>query len=167
MSRALQPPISAADRGAPSRRCGHSATIPEVAKLEPDDQWRVHRRQQRRRALICRRRVQMLALACAGLLASAIALWAADFLGGRSHSLSPAASVRSTVGQSKAAPRRRERSAPSAMALPRPPSSESVPILMYHVIAFPIPNAPYPGLYVPPAAFAAQMRALAAAGYRA
>jgi peptidoglycan/xylan/chitin deacetylase (PgdA/CDA1 family) len=38
---------------------------------------------------------------------------------------------------------------------------------MYHVIAAPSPDAPFPGLYVPPAEFAAQMRALAAAGYHA
>ncbi len=38
---------------------------------------------------------------------------------------------------------------------------------MYHVIAPPIPGAPYPGLYVPAPEFAAQMHALAAAGYRA
>src|SRR5581483_7048253 len=43
----------------------------------------------------------------------------------------------------------------------------AVPILMYHVIATPIPNARYPGLYVPAAEFAAQMRALAAAGFHA
>jgi peptidoglycan/xylan/chitin deacetylase (PgdA/CDA1 family) len=38
---------------------------------------------------------------------------------------------------------------------------------MYHVIARPRRNAPYPGLYVPVAEFAAQMAALARAGYRA
>ena len=43
----------------------------------------------------------------------------------------------------------------------------AVPILMYHVIAPPFATSPYPGLYVPPAEFAAQMHALAAAGYRA
>jgi peptidoglycan/xylan/chitin deacetylase (PgdA/CDA1 family) len=47
------------------------------------------------------------------------------------------------------------------------PSTASVPILMYHVIAPPLPTAPYPGLYVPPAEFAAQMHALAAAGFHA
>jgi peptidoglycan/xylan/chitin deacetylase (PgdA/CDA1 family) len=42
-----------------------------------------------------------------------------------------------------------------------------VPILIYHVIA-PAPlGAPFPGLYVPPAQFALQMDALAAAGYHA
>jgi peptidoglycan/xylan/chitin deacetylase (PgdA/CDA1 family) len=38
---------------------------------------------------------------------------------------------------------------------------------MYHVIAAPPPSARFPGLYVPPAEFAAQMAALAAAGYHA
>jgi peptidoglycan/xylan/chitin deacetylase (PgdA/CDA1 family) len=38
---------------------------------------------------------------------------------------------------------------------------------MYHVIAPPLPGALFPGLYVPPTEFAAQMRALARAGYHA
>jgi peptidoglycan/xylan/chitin deacetylase (PgdA/CDA1 family) len=38
---------------------------------------------------------------------------------------------------------------------------------MYHVIAPAFPTSTFPGLYVPPAEFAAQMRALAAAGYHA
>jgi peptidoglycan/xylan/chitin deacetylase (PgdA/CDA1 family) len=38
---------------------------------------------------------------------------------------------------------------------------------MYHVINPPIPTAPYPGLYVPKAEFAAQMQALKAAGWHA
>ncbi|MGD1051741.1 MAG: polysaccharide deacetylase family protein [Solirubrobacteraceae bacterium] len=45
--------------------------------------------------------------------------------------------------------------------------SESVPILMYHVILPAPAGAPYPGLYVTPSLFAAQMHALAAAGYHA
>lgn len=45
------------------------------------------------------------------------------------------------------------------------PGTDPVPILMYHVIAPPLPTAPYPGLYVPPREFAAQMRALKAAGW--
>jgi peptidoglycan/xylan/chitin deacetylase (PgdA/CDA1 family) len=43
----------------------------------------------------------------------------------------------------------------------------AVPILMYHVIASPFPTSRFPGLYVPPAEFAAQMQALASAGYHA
>ncbi|HEX4837091.1 MAG TPA: polysaccharide deacetylase family protein [Solirubrobacteraceae bacterium] len=44
---------------------------------------------------------------------------------------------------------------------------EPVPILMYHVINPPPPGAKFPGLYVPAEEFAAQMRTLAQAGFRA
>jgi peptidoglycan/xylan/chitin deacetylase (PgdA/CDA1 family) len=47
------------------------------------------------------------------------------------------------------------------------PGFESVPILMYHVIAAPPAGAPFPGLYVPPEEFAAQMQALKRAGWHA
>ncbi|MBV8941349.1 MAG: polysaccharide deacetylase family protein [Solirubrobacterales bacterium] len=47
------------------------------------------------------------------------------------------------------------------------PGTAAVPVLMYHVINPPIPAAPYPGLYVPKAQFAAQMQALEAAGWHA
>lgn len=47
------------------------------------------------------------------------------------------------------------------------PGTAAVPVLMYHVINPPIPGAPYPGLYVPPGEFAAQMQALKAAGWHA
>jgi peptidoglycan/xylan/chitin deacetylase (PgdA/CDA1 family) len=47
------------------------------------------------------------------------------------------------------------------------PGMEPVPILMYHVINPPHPGAKFPGLYVPPEEFAAQMRALAEAGFHA
>jgi peptidoglycan/xylan/chitin deacetylase (PgdA/CDA1 family) len=46
-------------------------------------------------------------------------------------------------------------------------SSAAVPILMYHVIADPPAGAPFPELYVRPTEFAAQMHALARAGYHA
>jgi peptidoglycan/xylan/chitin deacetylase (PgdA/CDA1 family) len=44
---------------------------------------------------------------------------------------------------------------------------QPVPILMYHVIANPPANAPYPELYVPRASFAAQVGWLARHGYHA
>lgn len=47
------------------------------------------------------------------------------------------------------------------------PGHESVPILMYHVINSPPPDAKFPGLYVAPEQFAAQMQALASAGFHA
>ena len=58
-----------------------------------------------------------------------------------------------------------------ASALPlgfggRPPAP-AVPILVYHVLAAPPPGAPFPGLYVPPLEFSAQMHALARAGFHA
>jgi peptidoglycan/xylan/chitin deacetylase (PgdA/CDA1 family) len=43
----------------------------------------------------------------------------------------------------------------------------AVPILMYHVLDSPPPGAAYPQLWVSPAAFSAQVRALALAGYHA
>jgi peptidoglycan/xylan/chitin deacetylase (PgdA/CDA1 family) len=45
------------------------------------------------------------------------------------------------------------------------PGTASVPILMYHVINAPPPGAPFPGLYVQPQEFAAQMQALKSAGW--
>ena len=48
-----------------------------------------------------------------------------------------------------------------------PPGHATVPILMYHVIAAPPAGAPFPGLYVQPQEFAAQMQALKAAGWHA
>jgi peptidoglycan/xylan/chitin deacetylase (PgdA/CDA1 family) len=45
------------------------------------------------------------------------------------------------------------------------PGTATVPILMYHVIAPAPAGAPFPGLYVTPEQFAAQMRALKGAGW--
>jgi peptidoglycan/xylan/chitin deacetylase (PgdA/CDA1 family) len=47
------------------------------------------------------------------------------------------------------------------------PGHESVPILMYHVINPPPAGAKFPGLYVSPEEFSAQMHALATAGFHA
>jgi peptidoglycan/xylan/chitin deacetylase (PgdA/CDA1 family) len=45
------------------------------------------------------------------------------------------------------------------------PGRTPVPVLTYHVIAAPPPGAPFPGLYVEPQEFAAQMQGLKAAGW--
>ncbi len=58
-------------------------------------------------------------------------------------------------------------STPAANAPGGPPGHDPVPILMYHVINPPPAGAPFPGLYVAPSEFAAQMHALAAAGWHA
>ncbi len=47
------------------------------------------------------------------------------------------------------------------------PGTATVPVLMYHVINPPPAGASFPGLYVPADEFAAQMRALKAAGWHA
>lgn len=47
------------------------------------------------------------------------------------------------------------------------PDRRAVPVLMYHVIQRPFADSPYPGLYVPRAEFAAQMRWLDRHGYEA
>ena len=87
-----------------------------------------------------------------------------------------AAAVALSSGGSPAGPRTAVLGGPGPSALPHrappvvhdgPPGTESVPILMYHVIQAAPPGAPFPGLYVIAADFAAQMHALAAAGYHA
>jgi peptidoglycan/xylan/chitin deacetylase (PgdA/CDA1 family) len=61
----------------------------------------------------------------------------------------------------------RPSSAGTAGAATGPPGHESVPILMYHVINPPPPGAKFPGLYVSPEEFSAQMHALVGAGFHA
>ncbi len=61
----------------------------------------------------------------------------------------------------------RPSSAGTAGTATGPPDHESVPILMYHVINPPPPGAKFPGLYVSPEEFSAQVHALAAAGFHA
>jgi peptidoglycan/xylan/chitin deacetylase (PgdA/CDA1 family) len=46
------------------------------------------------------------------------------------------------------------------------PRHTAVPILMYHLVNAPPPGTAYPELWVPPAAFRAQIQALSGAGYR-
>src|SRR5579875_843648 len=71
--------------------------------------------------------------------------------------VAPAEAVMPTVAPAKVAP-------PAPVPASPPPA---IPILMYHVIEAPPANAPFPGLYVTPATFAAQMAALHDAGYQA
>jgi peptidoglycan/xylan/chitin deacetylase (PgdA/CDA1 family) len=61
----------------------------------------------------------------------------------------------------------RPSSAGTAGTATGPPGHESVPILMYHVINPPPAGAKFPGLYVSPEEFAAQMHALVDAGFHA
>ena len=56
---------------------------------------------------------------------------------------------------------------PARVARPLRPTSEPVPILMYHVLATVPAGARFPSLFVPPAALGAQVDWLAAHGYHA
>jgi peptidoglycan/xylan/chitin deacetylase (PgdA/CDA1 family) len=75
----------------------------------------------------------------------------------RHHHARSAATTPVTTASRKPRPPRRPKGAHDA----------AVPILMYHVLADPPPNAPYPQLYVRPADFTAQVRWLADQGYHA
>jgi peptidoglycan/xylan/chitin deacetylase (PgdA/CDA1 family) len=79
---------------------------------------------------------------------------------------SPAGSGAGSSGSSTTA-LPRDPSAGTAGSGSGPPGREAVPILMYHVINPPPPGAKFPGLYVAPEDFAAQMHALARAGFHA
>jgi peptidoglycan/xylan/chitin deacetylase (PgdA/CDA1 family) len=123
-----------------------------------------NRREARRRLVRRRRQV-------AGLLAAAVVAVAAVVVANRSGGASRAA-TRSAhtarAGQHHSStttppsPGAAGASSPSGR-----PGTEPVPILMYHVIASPPSGAPFPGLYVAPSEFAAQMQALKAAGWHA
>jgi peptidoglycan/xylan/chitin deacetylase (PgdA/CDA1 family) len=77
---------------------------------------------------------------------------------GKSTSTTPAATTGTTTTAAVAGPAR-------DMGVPGP--SRPVPILMYHVVSDPLPDSPYPELYVPRAEFQEQMQALKDAGYTA
>jgi peptidoglycan/xylan/chitin deacetylase (PgdA/CDA1 family) len=127
-----------------------------VADYDADWQGRRARREASRRRRVRRRRVAwvLLAVALAGL---------------------GSASLLATGGTTKAADRQaphvrpvhRQRRKAVVHAPVLRPSRAGVPILMYHVIASPPPGAPFPGLYVEPVQFAAQIEALVHAGYHA
>ena len=106
-----------------------------------------------------RRRRQMLALA-AVVAAVAVLVWRIDQPTSRPH----VPGVASTYAPRDASP---VRETPVESRRRYTVSRAAVPILMYHVIAPPFATSPYPGLYVPPGEFAAQMRALAGAGFHA
>lgn len=119
-----------------------------------DIEERRARREQRRRETRRRRAI----LAAGGVLllvVVAISLVALGSGGGARKDVAARAPVTS------------KRRAVSVPVRTGPPGHEPVPILMYHVIAAPPAGAPFPGLYVEPSLFAAQMRALKQAGWHA
>jgi peptidoglycan/xylan/chitin deacetylase (PgdA/CDA1 family) len=128
-----------------------------------DQEARHARREERRRTLRRRQAVALIAVALA--LVAAVAVIAASSGGAKSASgeAHPASvSARSSSGAQGSHGRSR-----AAGTRAGPPGSEPVPILMYHVIAAPPAGAPFPGLYVSPTEFGAQMQALKQAGWHA
>jgi peptidoglycan/xylan/chitin deacetylase (PgdA/CDA1 family) len=127
-----------------------------------DIETRRARRDERRLALRRRRLAVLAALIAVAAAAAIVAL-------GAGHSSAPARHTGAQAARSSS--KRRRAPAPASTVNPTAaigsPGSEAVPILMYHVIAFPPPGAPFPGLYVPPAEFAEQMHALKRAGWHA
>ena len=122
-----------------------------------------NRRDARRQAL--RRRRQAVAAIAAAIVAVAIVV-ALVGIGGSSKRT--AANTRPTHSAGRPVrPGAGHSPSRGAGASSGPPRSEPVPILMYHVIAPPPPGAPFPGLYVAPGEFAAQMQALKSAGWHA
>ncbi|HUA75694.1 MAG TPA: polysaccharide deacetylase family protein [Solirubrobacteraceae bacterium] len=125
------------------------------------EQRRTRRAEQRLRQ---RRRRRLLAggLLAAGLLVAAAVVLASS--GGAAHKTRrQLATAPPAHARSKRAPRSPK--ARGGGVATGHPGSEPAPVLMYHVIAAPPAGAPFPGLYVPPAEFAEQMRALKRAGW--
>jgi peptidoglycan/xylan/chitin deacetylase (PgdA/CDA1 family) len=125
-----------------------------------DIEERRARREQRR--LEVRRRRAIVAGGGAAVLA-AVAIGVAVLASGGSAEKGSGAN-RSASRPAKSPPRKARTSTPVRDG---PPGREAVPILMYHVIAAPPTGAPFPGLYVEPNLFAAQMQALKQAGWHA
>jgi peptidoglycan/xylan/chitin deacetylase (PgdA/CDA1 family) len=122
------------------------------------------RREQARQA----RRTRVVAVGAVALVAVIVVVIAISSSGG-SGSKPPAPAQRSAKASPRSHPAKpgsHPSSTVSGTATGKP-GTTPVPVLMYHVIAPPPPGAPFPGLYVPKAEFAAQMNALQAAGWQA
>jgi peptidoglycan/xylan/chitin deacetylase (PgdA/CDA1 family) len=106
-----------------------------------------------------------------GCLGAVLAVCAALAATGCSSNSSGAATRTDTASSSQPPATATTSSAPATSATttappgPKEPPGRPVPILMYHVIGNPPAGAPYPGLYVAPSDFKAQMAYLARAGF--
>ncbi len=129
------------------------------------------RREERRRAIGRRRRRAGLALIVAAAAVAVVLIVALAGSGGTGGTGATATGARGA--SASAAHGARADSGTSGSRTPARgggvatghPGTARVPILMYHVIAPAPAGAPFPGLYVAPEEFAAQMRALKDAGW--
>ncbi len=128
---------------------------------------RAARAQERQRTIVRRRLAAAGALALVLIVAVVVVASSSGSSVGGANSAKSAARARS--GSHHGARHARVSHGGSTAASLGPatgkPGTATVPILMYHVIAPPPAGAPFPGLYVDPSEFAAQMQALKAAGW--
>jgi peptidoglycan/xylan/chitin deacetylase (PgdA/CDA1 family) len=133
-----------------------------------DVQDRRARREEHRRA-IRRRRRRIGLLATVIVLVVVVVASATGGSGGggsqSAHSTRPRSARLPADAQGRRA--RPVGDTPGTGPVPGRPGTDPVPILMYHVIAAAPAGAPFPGLYVTPSEFAAQMQALKGAGWHA
>ncbi len=129
-----------------------------------DIETRQTRREARRRT--ARRRRQAVAVLVVAV-AAVVAIVVAGLSGGRSKPSAGQASAAHRSSATSIAASASGTGAGAGAAAGGRPGTSSIPILMYHVIAPPPPGAPFPGLYVTPSEFAAQMGALKSAGWHA
>ena len=123
------------------------------------------RREQHRRALRRRRTSAGIALLALVLVAVAVALLLGS--GGASKPTRTATIASHRAARVKTSSNNGVRRTSGGGIATGHPGTQAVPILMYHVIAPPPTGAPFPGLYVDPEEFAAQMKALEHAGWTA
>jgi peptidoglycan/xylan/chitin deacetylase (PgdA/CDA1 family) len=147
----------------------HASPV-SVPQIEPTEQRR--RRREARRRATRRRRYQ--AVGVIVLIVAVIVVIASSLGGGKAGG--SGAKARSTADRTRISRDAHKRGQSASRPVPStsanssstgPPGTAAVPILMYHVIAAPPPGAPFPGLYVLPSEFAAQMEALKRAGWHA
>jgi peptidoglycan/xylan/chitin deacetylase (PgdA/CDA1 family) len=143
------------------------------------DSAELQRRRDERAAARRRRRIRRRAGVGGALaivvIAVLVAITAASGSGGpsrttstkRTHNARSTTHAAARSGRPAGSHRRGESTAAALGPATGARGTESVPVLMYHVIAPPPSGAPFPGLYVTPQEFAAQMQALKQAGWRA
>jgi peptidoglycan/xylan/chitin deacetylase (PgdA/CDA1 family) len=130
-----------------------------------DAEQRHVRRAQRRREQRRRRVLAMAALTAAAAIVLLVAFGIGS--GGSPVAKAPPSAIPRSATHARGAQARTAPAKGIATVAAGPPGHDAVPILMYHVIAAPPAGAPFPGLYVEPALFAAQMQALKDAGWHA
>lgn len=107
------------------------------------------------------RRARLVALVALGAIAVAIAALVAAATGGDGEQSTETAKAKRPPERAKQKPARLSVSHRGWRSHPGP-----VPVLMYHVVESPKPGAPLPELYVAKDEFAAEMKALARAGFQ-